>query len=153
MHAARAGQGVLMQISGSCHCGNIAFAFTLDPPSAGIPARACSCRFCTKHGCVWTASATGMLRVVVKDARNVNRYTFGTRTAQFHVCRGCGIVPVATSTIQGRDYAVVNTNTFESVPENLLSRATVSFDGEGEGERLARRAKHWIPNVEHIESN
>jgi hypothetical protein len=62
-------------------------------------------------------------------------------------------VPVATSTIQGREYAVVNANTFAGITENLVSRATVSFDGEGEGERLARRAKHWIPHVEYTEGD
>lgn len=142
-----------MHISGACHCGNIAFALTLDPPPSGIPARACTCTFCLKHGAVWTTSATGMLRVLVKDPMKVNRYAFGTRTAQFHICRECGIVPIATSTIQGREYAVVNVNTFESMPGNLLNRTAVSFDGEGAGERLERRAKHWIPDVEFINSD
>ena len=28
-------------------------------------------------------------------------YSFGTKTAEFHVCSRCGIVPVVTSAIEG----------------------------------------------------
>ena len=83
----------------------------------------------------------------VRDPEQVNPYAFGTKTARFHVCRQCGTVPLVTSRIEGRDYAVVNVNTFEGVKASLLRRGPVSFDGEGEGDRLARRARSWIPDV------
>jgi hypothetical protein len=63
------------------------------------------------------------------------------------VCTVCGVVPLVTSRIAGREYAVVSVNAFEGVPESLLRRTPASFDGEGQGERLARRARNWIPNV------
>lgn len=140
-----------MQIVGRCHCGNISFRFDIEPAPMTMPARACSCTFCQKHGGVWTSSSHGALRVAVADQDQVNRYRFGTRTATFHVCRRCGVVPVVTSDIEGRTYAVVSVNAFENVPATLLDRAPVSFDGEGEGERLARRAKHWIPDVQFVD--
>jgi hypothetical protein len=143
----------IMRIAGTCHCGNIVFSLILDPAPTEIPARVCTCSFCSKHGGVWTASPIGVLRVTINGPTKINRYAFGTRTAQFHICRECGIVPVVTSTIQGRDYAVVNVNTFDNLPEGMLNRTPVSFDGEGAEERLERRAKHWIPNVEYIESD
>jgi hypothetical protein len=59
-------------------------------------------------------------------------YTFGTKTAEFHVCSKCGIVPVVTSTIDGHVHAVVSVNAFENVDSSLLQRAEVSFDGEGQ---------------------
>ncbi len=140
-----------MDITGRCHCGNIEFHVTLPAENGEIPARACGCTFCVKHGGVWTSSPSGSLRVRVADSGDVNRYQFGTRTAHFHVCRVCGVVPFVTSEIEGRTYAVVNVNAFENVPAAMLRRATASFDGEGEGDRLARRARYWIPEVRYAD--
>lgn len=137
-----------MNINGSCHCGNLSYTLDWEPEPPSIPARACSCSFCTQHGGVWTACPTGRLRVTVRDPAAVSHYAFGTRTAQFHVCARCGVVPVVTSLISGRLYAVVNVNTFEAVDPARLSRAAVSFDGEDEQARLARRQRHWIADVE-----
>lgn len=137
-----------MQIHAACHCRNI--RFTLDwpdePPS--IPARQCTCTFCLKHGGVWTATPAGRLRVQVQDPDRVSHYAFGTRTADFHVCAVCGAVPVVTSEIDGRRYAVVNVNCFEDVDPARLQRVEVSFDGEAEDARLARRARNWIGDVQ-----
>jgi hypothetical protein len=78
----------------------------------------------------------------------VSNYSFGTRTAEFHVCASCGAVPVVTSRIDGRLYAVVNVNTLEGVDPALLKPGSATFDGENESDRLARRASRWIPQVE-----
>jgi hypothetical protein len=112
-----------------------------------IPARACGCTFCTKHGGVWTSYPAGALRVEVGDPSLVSQYAFGTGTADFHVCARCGCVPLVTSTIDGHVYAVVNVNTFENVPPGLLQRAGVSFDDETVDSRLARRKEKWIRDV------
>jgi hypothetical protein len=136
-----------MLIPGSCHCGNLAFVLDWGTEPSEIPARACTCSFCIKHGGVWTAIPTGSLTIAVKDPARVSDYAFGTGTAQFHVCAVCGAVPVVTSRIEGRLYAVVNVNTFEGVDEALLRRSASTFDGEDEAVRLARRQRHWIADV------
>ena len=136
-----------MVISGSCHCGNIAFALDWTPEPTGIPARACTCTFCTRHGGVWTSCPTGSLRIRVRDRASVSDYAFGTGTAAFHVCRACGVVPVVTSRVDGRLYAVVNVNTFDDVDLALLRRASSNLEGETEADRLARRARNWIADV------
>jgi hypothetical protein len=141
-----------MLIHGKCHCGNISFALAWDPDPAEISARACGCSFCTKHGGVWTSNPKGALEVMVKDPSLVSRYAFGTRTAEFHVCVRCGVVPVVTSRIDGHLYAVVSVNAFEGVDQSLLRRAPASFDGEGNDARLARRKRNWIGKVEYVES-
>ena len=140
-----------MLIHGKCHCGNISFSLTWEPDPAEIPVRACTCSFCTKHGGVWTSNPGSSLEVVVRDPASVSRYEFGTRTAQFHVCTRCGIVPVVTSRIDDRLYAVVSVNAFEGVDQSLLRRASASFDGEGQDSRLARRKRNWIADVRYIE--
>ena len=141
-----------MLIRGRCHCGNVAFALTWEPSPTQIPARACTCSFCSRHGGVWTSHRDGALKVTLDDPSLVSRYSFGTRTADFHVCSRCGVVPVVTSRIEDRLYAVVNVNAFEGVDPALLSRAAASFDGETEETRLARRKRTWIARVEFVES-
>ncbi len=136
-----------MLIRGSCHCGNVTFRLDWRPEPVEIPARACSCSFCAKHGGVWTSCPTGELLVEFADASRVSEYSFGTKTARFHVCAVCGAVPVVTSLIDGRTYAVVNVNAMEGVDQSLLRRAPVSFDGEDEATRLKRRVNGWIPSV------
>jgi len=137
-----------MLIAGSCHCGNISFVLDWLPEPQEIPARACGCSFCAKHGGVWTSCPTGSLRVAVKHPALVSEYVFGTRTARFHICSACGVVPVVTSRVEGRLYAVVSVNAFTDVNPSLLRRMPASFDGETEAARLARRQRNWIADVE-----
>jgi len=137
-----------MRISGSCHCGNITFSLDWRPEPAEIPARACSCSFCLKHGGLWTSCPTGSLRITIRQRALVSRYSFGTRTAEFQVCSSCGVVPVVTSRIDGRLYAVVSVNAFQDVDPALLKRAAARYDGESESARLARRKLNWIADVE-----
>jgi hypothetical protein len=141
-----------MLTHGRCHCGNIAFSLTWEPAPTEIQVRACSCSFCVKHGGVWTSNPHGTLKVMVKDPVLLSKYTFGTKTAEFHVCTQCGVVPLVTSRIEDRLYAVVSVNAFEDVEPSLLRRASASFDGESEEKRLARRKLNWIANVEYVES-
>ena len=96
---------------------------------------------------MWTSNPKGTLEVSVKDTSAVSEYSFGTRTAAFRICARCGVVPVVTSSIDGRLYAVVSVNAFEGVPPALLRHAPASFDGEGTDERLARRKRNWIADV------
>jgi hypothetical protein len=100
---------------------------------------------------VWTSNPGGALAIAVKDASLLSKYAFGTRTADFHICARCGIVPVVTSRIDERLYAVVSVNAFESVNPSLLRHAPASFDGEGNDTRLARRKRNWIADVKYVE--
>jgi len=137
-----------MRLKGSCHCVNIRFELDWPGEPTEIPARACTCAFCRKHGGVWTACRDGRLIVHLRDPGEVSRYAFETKTADFHVCKRCGAVPLVTSLIEGHVYAVVNVNAFDDVDLSLLRYAPVSFDGEGEESRLVRRAKNWIGSVQ-----
>ena len=139
-----------MLISGKCHCGNISFTLDWKPEPKEIQARACTCTFCQKHGGVWTSCPTGSLKVTVRDPARVSKYAFGTKTAEFHICSGCGVVPVVTSRLDGRLYAVVSVNAFENVEPSMLKKAPASFDAEDEAKRLARRKRGWIPDVEFV---
>lgn len=137
-----------MLMTGSCHCGNVTFKLDWRPEPTTIPARACGCSFCVKHGGVWTSCPTGHLRVAVLSPERVSRYEFGTKTAQFHICMNCGVVPLVTSLIEARVFAVVSINALDDLDLARLDRKPASFDGESEGDRLSRRQRNWIGNVE-----
>jgi hypothetical protein len=57
------------------------------------------------------------------------------------------VVPLVSSHIDGRDYAVVNVNTFDNVDPALLRHASANLDGESVDDRLARRQRNWIGSV------
>lgn len=140
-----------MLIRGGCHCGNISFSLTWEPDPAQIPARACTCSFCFKHGGVWTSNPRGALRITIQNPALVSEYTFGSGNASFHTCAHCGIVPVVTSKIDGRLYGVVSVNAFENVDTSLIRRESADFEDEESEARLARWKRNWIANVEYIE--
>jgi hypothetical protein len=141
-----------MLITGRCHCGNIALELDWQGSPTEIPARACGCSFCVKHGGVWTSNPASRLSVTIRDAGLVSEYEFGTRTARFHVCATCGVVPLATSMIDNRIYAVVNVNVMDNIDPSFLHRAATNFDGEDIESRLARRTRNWIGDV-HIDQD
>src|SRR5918994_1793886 len=137
-----------MLIDGACHCGNISFALEWLPAPTEIPARACGCSFCVKHGGVWTSNPNGSLQIKVKDPSLVSRYIFGTRTAEFHVCSSCGVVPVVTSEIAGR---VDGGSPFQT-PQKAQLRSGAAGGGQtGRGRVLrGRRSQQHLHGPEAV---
>jgi hypothetical protein len=136
-----------MRIEGKCHCGNIRYALDWPGEASEIAIRNCGCSFCVKHGGSWTSHRDAVLAAELRDASLVSKYRFGTATADFYVCARCGVAPFVASEIEGRLYAVVNVNTLEGIDLSALARSATHFDGEGTGDRLARRKRNWIPAV------
>lgn len=134
-------------IRGSCHCGNVRFTLEWPNPQRTIPARVCDCAFCTKHGAAWTSSSQGRFQLQITDERRSARYQFGTKTADFHVCLTCGVVPTVTCAIEGRRYGVFNVRTFTDLDGSELAEAPMSFEGESTQNRLARRRRNWTPEA------
>ena len=134
------------RIHGSCHCGNIRFTFDWPGSAPTIAVRACGCGLCTRHGAVWTSHPDGRFDLRIAADSLVTRYRFGTETADFHICRTCGVIPVVTCMIEGTQYAVVNVNTFEEEDQSWqLVETAADFEGETTENRLARRRCNWTP--------
>jgi hypothetical protein len=133
------------RMHGSCHCGNIRITFDWPEKGPVIPVRACGCSLCTKHRAVWTSHPNGRFYLRIADGSKVARYEFGTRTAQFHICLTCGVMPIATCVIERIQYAVVNVNTFDDVDLSQLAETATNFEGETTDNRLARRRRNWTP--------
>jgi hypothetical protein len=102
---------------------------------------------CTKHRGVWTSHPEGRFQLQIADEARTSRYRFATKTADFHVCASCGVVPIVTCVIEGARYAVVNVNTFDNVDHAELGEAATSFEGETTESRLARRRRNWTPEA------
>ena len=76
---------------GACHCGAIEFTYEtrLSPQSWAL--RACQCGFCRAHGALATSDPAGTVRFRYIYPDRLRRYRFGLRTADFLICRECGI--------------------------------------------------------------
>ena len=134
---------------GACHCGNLEVRFESDktPPELGL--RADGCSFCAKHHALYTSDPGGELHLVVRDARLLERYRFGTKTADFLLCKRCGIFVAAY--MPEAAVAVVNVNVLDARAAFLASPPQVlDVDGEAVAQRVARRMARWTPMKESM---
>ena len=133
---------------GACHCGAVTLALLTTRDAPGLSPRHCGCDFCRKHACVYGAAPDGKLEITARGPEAVGRYAFGHKTAEFLVCRTCGVMPAALTVIDGRMFGIVNTNVFD--PPLAIDRSAMAvgdYDGETIAARLERRAQRWIPEV------
>ncbi len=137
-----------MKLQGHCHCGQLSFELRLLYDAPIILARACDCSFCTRHGCAWTSLPDSDLLIYEHPAQ-VSRYRFETSTADFHICRSCGCVPLVSSLIGEQEYAVVNAKMFSNVDPANIQMSPVQITDESEAERLRRRQRNWIATVRY----
>jgi hypothetical protein len=138
----------LTGIEGACHCENIRFVLRWPKSEAEIPVRKCGCTFCQKHAGAWTSHPDSELLAKIEKPSSISKYNFGTKTADFFVCGRCGVVPFVISEIDSNEYAVVNVNTFKNAGNFSFSSTPTNFDGEGTDDRLERRKRNWIANVQ-----
>ena len=132
-----------------CHCGNINVKLKTNLNNNDLPRRKCQCDFCIAHGAVWTSdSESGEVEVKIKDKKQINKYRFGTKTADFYICKICGVVPIAVSKINDNDNAVVNVNAITDPKINITKVVKTNFRGESIKKRLERRENNWIKKVE-----
>ena len=141
----------MRHITGSCHCANVRFELVMPLDDAPIPVRACGCSFCAKHRGAWTSHPEGRLKAHIADRGEVGLYRFGHGTADFYICRRCGVAPFVVSETEAngerRQRAVVNVNCFDNVPPGDLVVAATDFEHETVEERLSRRGRNWIADV------
>ncbi len=134
--------------SGRCHCGNLGVTFETRLRPEQLPVRACTCSFCRTHGARYTSDPAGRVHITVRDPGRVNRYRFALKTADFLICRECGVYLGAVLTAGGSSYATININTLDAAQVLTQASASVTYDGETATERRARRMANWTPVVE-----
>ena len=87
---------------GGCHCGNLSYVFAASAPLEGLGLRADQCSFCRSHAARNTSDPNGTMRIEVRDEAKLGRYRFGLKTADFLLCRECGIYIGALMEYNGR---------------------------------------------------
>jgi hypothetical protein len=89
----------------------------------------------------------GLFEVSADDWSLVERYRFGTRTADFLTCRRCGVFIAAVSDLETAPHAVVNVNCLDDRARFPPPAAVHEFQGETLEARASRRAANWMPAV------
>ena len=141
--------GGLHEISGRCHCGNIEYTFISPVPKMELPIRSCDCSFCIKQGACYTSHPQGQLNVMVKDRTQVNRYQFGTESADVFLCSQCGVFPFIVSQIDEHLYAVLNANSINGLKIDQAKIVPAEHvENQSAEQRAERWKKNWIPKVE-----
>ena len=138
--------------AGGCHCGNITVALDLSLPPEEMPLRSCSCGFCRAHGTRTLSDRNGQVEITATDWSQVERYRFGSRTADYILCRRCGIYIGAVCNTATGLRAVINTNCLQDRAAFTKAPAAPDYDGEATEARLARRSTNWMPAILHAPS-
>jgi hypothetical protein len=134
---------------GGCHCGNLRLSLRLTQPPEEVGLRACSCSFCRAHNTRTTSDPGGSVDIHAADWSLVERYRFGTGTAEFLICRHCGVYIGATGETDAGTRAVINTNCLDDRAAFTRQPNPVDHTGEATPERLGRRAANWTPATIH----
>jgi hypothetical protein len=130
---------------GGCHCGNLALCLRLSQAPEDTPLRACGCSFSRAHNTRTASDAHGSVEIWAEDWSLVEPYRFGSGTAEFLICRRCGVYVGAVCVTTIGACAVINTNCLEDRATFIRQPAPVDHDGEATEDRLARRAANWTP--------
>jgi hypothetical protein len=91
-----------------CHCGALTVRYRTAAEPSTWSLRACQCSFCRSHGALTTSDPAGSLEFRSADPERVQRYRFGGRTADFLVCRDCGVYVGAHMATDGRRFGILN---------------------------------------------
>jgi hypothetical protein len=139
--------------TGRCHCGNLDVRFESRRPPDELFLRRCACSFCRRHAARYVSDPEGSVHIRVRDPDRLTRYRFGHETADFLICRGCGVFLGAVMAEDGASSAVINVNTFEDPEAFETDPASFDYDAEDKAQRLARRTGRWTPVVAFVEGS
>jgi hypothetical protein len=134
-----------LRLSGGCHCGNLELTFEAGRPPGELTVRACGCSFCRRHGVRPVSDPQGRIELVVHDPSQLIRYRFGLGTAEFLVCRRCGVYVGAVMAEAGSAYTTLNLNALARPEVFGTAAVPVSYDEESAAGRQARRRARWTP--------
>lgn len=135
--------------TGGCHCGNLRLSMRLSHAPEEVRLRACSCSFCRAHNTRTTSDPQGSVEIEAEDWALVDSYRFGSGTAEFLICRRCGVYIGAVCETAVGTRAVINTNCLDDRAAFTRRPSPVYHDGEATDDRLARRATSWTPATIH----
>lgn len=136
----------MIELKGRCHCGNISITYKTHTPPEEAALRACQCTFCRKHQARAVSDPAGHVEFEVARPADLNRYQFGLRSAQFLLCRECGVYvgAFAPEHEASRGHATLMVNVLDDEARYGAAKPTV-YDAEDAKSRTARRRRVWTP--------
>lgn len=139
---------IMKRYDGGCHCGAIGFHFRTSKTPSDWSIRACQCSFCRAHGALSTSDPDGKVEYIATDAGKLQRYRFGLRTADFLLCKECGVyVGAVLKTTEG-SWGIINTRALYEGPIDMSAVEPSDYDGEDTSGRIKRREDRWTPASE-----
>jgi hypothetical protein len=94
---------------------------------------------------VTTSDSDGALEFFERVPGALNRYRFARRTADYLICRNCGIYLGAIfASARGR-FGIVNINAMKNRPAGLPPPEVKDYGTETPEQRAARREQRWTP--------
>ena len=135
----------MAEYAGSCHCGAIGFRYHTDQSPAKWSIRACQCTFCRAHDALSTSDPQGHVEYTSHEPDNLQRYRFGLKTADFLLCRECGVYIGAIIKTDNGAWGIINTHALVDAPPDMAAIAPADYDGEHTGGRILRREERWTP--------
>lgn len=132
---------------GACHCRAIGFVYRTALAPENWTIRACQCSFCRMHAALSTSDHSGFLEFFERSPGALHRYQFGRRTANFLLCRMCGVYIGAVLQSGTKSFGIINVRVLHSLLEQLPDAVPMTYDAEESADRIARREKRWTPTA------
>jgi len=123
----------------------VTFSLAASRPPEDLPVRACGCGFCRQHAALSTSDPDGHVSFAVAEPARLSRYRFGLKTADFLICRDCGVYVGALMTDADRAFAILNVNACDEHRRFVQGPVAMDYGAEDEAGRLARRRAKWTP--------
>jgi len=135
----------MTEYRGMCHCGAIGYNYRCDEAPANWAIRACQCRFCRSHDALSASDPAASIDFEASEPTHLQRYRFGLKTADFLLCRRCGVyIGALIETPNGR-FGIINTHALTHPPADLAAPMAMHYDDEAVPGRVARREERWSP--------
>lgn len=133
-----------MNYSGQCHCGKVKASFETQKTPQELGVRTCQCDFCRRHGAINISDPDGTI-LIEAAAEDVNRYRFALRTADFLICRHCGVYIAAVMGEGGKIVSTINVAGLRMEDFLGIAEAPMDYDAETTEDRIERRFTKWTP--------
>jgi hypothetical protein len=134
-----------MKYQGGCHCGNLRIEFETAISPAAIELRACQCTFCRKHGSRAVTDPAGLLTIRAAHEDHLGRYGFGLQTAEYLICKTCGVYMAAVTTAESEARGIAIVNCLDEHRRFTSEPIAVDYDAESRDDRVERRRSRWTP--------
>jgi hypothetical protein len=107
----------MQNLTGSCHCGAIAYTAEVDPTTAIT----CNCSICSRLGAVWAFTPATKFKLT-KGEGKLGDYQFNKHRLHHRYCPSCGIESFAQGKGKdGSEQVGINLRCCDGIDVNKLS--------------------------------